>query len=49
MLYLSQDPSKYSALTGSNISKIGAIAACNSDIDSDPTDLARTRAEMCGK
>ena len=26
MLYLSQDPSKHSTITGSNLSKIGAIA-----------------------
>ena len=49
MLHLSQDPSKHSALTGSNLSKICAIEAYDNDIDADATDLVRKRAEVVWK
>ena len=49
MLYLSQDTSKYYALTGSNTSKIVAISACDNEIDAEATYLERKRAELLWK
>ena len=49
MLHLSQDPSKYSVLNGSNMSKIGAVAACDNGIDSDAIYLEIKRAEVVWK
>ena len=49
MLYLSQEPSKYNALTGSNVTKIGKIAACDDNIDANATELERKRAEVVWK
>ena len=49
MLYLSQEPSKHSDITGSNLFKIGAIVAYDNDADEDATDLLRKRAEVLWK
>ena len=49
MLYLSQDPSQYHGLTGSNLKRIGSIAAYDETIDVDATELVRKRAEVVWK
>ena len=49
MLYLSQDPSQFYGLTGSNLTKIGSIAAYDDTIDVDETELVRKRAEVVWK
>ena len=49
ILCLRHDPSKYSGLTRSNLSKIGVIVACVNDIDTDATDLVRKKSEVVWK
>ena len=44
ILCLSQDPSQYHGLTGSNLTKIGSIAAYDDAIDADATDLVRKKS-----
>ena len=46
MLYLSQDSSKHSTITGSNLSNIGTIGAYDNSIATDTTGLVRKRAEV---
>ena len=46
MLSLSQCSSKHSTITRSNLSKIGAIEACDNAIGADAKDLAKKRGEV---
>ena len=50
MLYLSQDPSEYSTITGgSTLINIGTISACDNSIDSSNSDAERKKAEALWK
>ena len=50
MLYLSQDPTEYSALTGgSTLTKIGILAAYDDSIDASASDAEIKRAEVLWK
>ena len=51
MLYLSQDPSEYSALTGSStLTKIRALSVCDNSIDSSASDAEhKSRSAMEGQ
>ena len=50
MLYLNQDPNKYSFITGGlTLSKIGALAVYNTSIGSTTSDAERKKAEVLWK
>ena len=49
LLYLSQDPTEYNTLTGSTLSKIGALAAYDDSIDPAGTEASRKKSEVLWK